>query len=46
MSRQEILDQISMLLGQLLAEARGNKEAIAIINNIMIAIGEITDLLA
>lgn len=45
MDKQEILDQISMLLGQLLVEACGNKEAIALINEMVDAIGEISDLI-
>ncbi|MCF7815805.1 MAG: hypothetical protein K9M10_02710 [Candidatus Pacebacteria bacterium] len=43
MDKQEIIDQISMLLGQLLAESRGNKAAIALITEMMSLIGKIFD---
>jgi len=43
MSAQKIVDQISFLLGQLLAGVAGNKQAVTIINNMLIEAGKILD---
>ena len=40
MNKQEILNQISMLLGRLLSEVNGDKVAIAQINELLIAVGK------
>lgn len=41
MRKQEILNQISELLGRLLAEVKGDKVATAIINEMMILVCKI-----
>ena len=46
MSTKEVLDQISNNLGQLLSKAKGNQQAIATINEMMINVFKLTEQLA